>query len=358
MELKINLKKEVDDSYKILFTEKTEEVLNYFLNWKRKVLVIFDKNVWEIYWEEFQNLKNVSKFVIQAWEENKTIESVLSICEKAKELNFWRKDLFVAFWGWVVGDIVWFAASIFMRGIDFVQIPTTLVSIFDSSVGWKTWVNFWDLKNLIWTFHQPKLVVVNQSYLKTLDQENLLSGYFEWLKHSILDSENYFEDFLKSFPVENWEFKIEEFSVESIAKNIQVKSSIVEKDEKETWVRKFLNYWHTFWHWIELNSNFAHGICVGFWIIFVNLLWKELWISSENFVQKVNWEILKTLKNFKLANLDFENIYQKMLWDKKNEAWEINFVIWEGFWKFKIEKVSDKKLLEKVFEEFKDLIWA
>lgn len=357
--LKINLNGNFDNSYEIKFTEKTWETLVNFLNenWNKRVFLIFDKKVSNLYkkkvkeeikwsWIIFKSLE------INAWEKNKEMKTVLKICRNAQKYSFNRNDIFVAIWWWVIGDIVGFASSIYMRGIDFVQIPTTFVSVFDSSVGGKTWVNLSSLKNLIWTFHQPKTVIINKNYLKTLSKKEVLSGYFEWLKHSILIWEKYFEEFIEDFKIENWEINIEKLENKSLEKNIKIKANIVEKDEKEWWVRKFLNYWHTFGHWIELNSTLAHWICVWFWMIYVNLLSIKLWFWDKKSIEKINSHILKILKYVKLPKITFSKIYKKMLWDKKNESSRINFVILKTFWELSTQEVWNKEILEEVYGEF------
>jgi len=374
--LKINLNGKFDNSYDIKFTEKTWETLVDFLNenWNKRVFLIFDKKVANLYKKKIQGelrskrecpgVKEEMKWSwiifksleIVAWEKNKEMKTVLKICRNAQKYSFSRNDIFVAIWWWVIGDIVGFASSIYMRGVDFIQIPTTFVSVFDSSVGGKTWVNLSDLKNLIWTFHQPKLVIINKEYLKTLAKKEYLSWYFEWLKHWILDSKKHFNEFIEDFKIENWRINIEKIEEKNLEKNIKIKANIVEQDEKEWWVRKFLNYGHTFWHWIELNSNLAHWICVWFWMIYINLLSKKLWFSNNKSVEEINCHILEVLKYVKLPKIAFSKIHKKMLWDKKNESWIINFVIFKDFWEFWIEEIWDRGILEEVYGEFVEVL--
>ncbi|MDQ7023657.1 MAG: iron-containing alcohol dehydrogenase [Candidatus Gracilibacteria bacterium] len=203
MQLNINLKKELDDSYEIIFTQNIGDKLSDFLllNSKKRILIISDSNVYPLHF--YNLLLNINSEIevfsleIKAGEENKTINTVLDINKKLIELNFNRGDILVALGGGVVGDIVGFSASIFKRGIDFIQIPTTLLSMFDSSVGGKTGVDFDGIKNIIGAFKQPKLVLINSNYLETLPKEEVLSGYFEGLKHSLIKSEEYFQEFIK-----------------------------------------------------------------------------------------------------------------------------------------------------------------
>jgi len=354
MKLNINLKKEIDDSYEILFTEKKWEELSNFLieNNKKRILIISDSNVFPLhYYNLFTSINTeieVNSLEIKAWEENKNIEAVLEICKKLIEINFNRNDILIALWWGVVWDIVWMTASIYKRGIDFIQVPTTLLSMFDSSVWWKTGVDFWDLKNIIWAFKQPKLVLVNSEYLETLPKKEVLSWYFEWLKHSLIKSEEYFQEFKN----------IDYFTNLEIKKNVSVKAEIVMEDEKEMWIRKFLNYGHTFGHALESVTNFklTHWVCVWFWMIYVNILSNKLWFLSDEKLEEINNFIFNKLENINLSefNVNFENIYQKMLSDKKNNNSDISFVLLEKPWKLFIEKIweNKKNILEEVFIEF------
>jgi len=386
--LKINLKKEIDNSYDIKFIENTwKELSDYLLSTEgfypqgvprsplqNKILVVSDTNVFSLHYNnlisEIDKKIIVDNFVLKAWEENKNIDAVLKICSKLIELNFNRNDLLVVLWWWVIWDITWMAASIFKRGIDFIQIPTTLLSMFDSSVWWKTWVDFMDVKNIIWAFKQPKLVLINSKYLETLEEKELYSWYFEWLKHSLLESEVYYKEFSESWNIflNKNSLSTEGFSPLNsiIKKNVSIKARIVMEDEKETWVRKFLNYGHTFWHALESITNFSlpHWICVWYWMIYVNILSNKINKLSNNNLIEINNFILTKIKEswFNLENINlknrFEEICSKMTSDKKNTDSNISFSLLEKPWNLFIEKVwSDRKdILREVFIELFDFI--
>jgi len=382
--IKINLKKEIDNSYNIKFIENTwNELSDYLLSVnKNKILIVSDTNVFPLHYNnlisEIDRKISVKNIILEAGEEKKNIEAVLKICSKLIELKFNRNDLLVVLWWGVIWDITWMVASIFKRWIDFIQIPTTLLSMFDSSVWWKTGVDFEGVKNIIWAFKQPKLVLINSNYLETLPKQEKYSWYFEWLKHSLLENKEYYEEFKKDWDIflskeltnKNSPIipfhKGDEQVNQIISKNVSVKARIVMEDEKEMWVRKFLNYWHTFWHSLESITNFElpHWICVWYWMIYVNILSNKLWFLNKKYLEEINnfikTKILESWFNFKKINLDekiennFEKIYSKMISDKKNIDSNISFVLLEKPWKLFIEKIwEDKKFfLEESFYEF------
>ncbi len=368
--LNVILKNEVDDSYEIKSCDNPALYLSDFLLEKKvkNILIVTDSNVFPLHYKSF--VKDISKtlkvnyLILEAWEENKNIEAVLKICSELVKLNFNRNDYLIALWWGVIWDIVWFATGIFKRWMNFIQIPTTLLSMFDSSVWGKTWIDFENIKNIIGVFKQPKLVLINSDFLSTLLEKEILSGYFEWLKHSILESEEYFEEFITSSLTSLLnERRIENNNLNKfILRNISVKAKIVMEDEKEMWIRKFLNYGHTFGHALESVTNFglSHWVWVWCWIIFVNLLSLKLWFAKKDFVSRVNNFVLEKLKSEKidLDKLDFDEIYSKMISDKKNTDISISFVLPLDFWSFKVEKIwADKKdILKKVFEEWKNFV--
>ncbi len=365
--LQINLKKEVDDSYEIEFVENTWKALSDFLISKKysKILVVSDSNVYPLHCDNLLSSINSSVQVetlkLPAWEENKHMNWVLEICQKLIDIKANRNDCIVALWWGVMWDMVWFAGSIFKRGINVVQIPTSLLSMFDSSVWWKTGVDFNDIKNIIWNFKQPERVFINSEYLETLPQEEILSWYFEWLKHSLLDSREYYEEFKIDWEI----FGSSDTSGLNniISRNVSVKAKIVMEDEHEMWVRKFLNYGHTFWHALESVTNFElpHGVCVWFGMMYVNILSHKLWYLSSidkeninNFIKNKLWNNKKILLS---KNINFENVYSKMTSDKKNVDANISFTLLDNPGELHIEKISggQKSLLKDSFKDFLDI---
>ncbi len=368
MEIYIDLKKQTNDSYDIVFTKQVwDKILDFLLKLKKKrVLIISDSNVYPLYFEPLKKSIDedilVYGFQFEAWEKSKDIETVLQICKKLIDLNFDRDDILISLWWWVVWDIVWMVAGIYKRWIDFIQIPTTLLSMFDSSVWWKTGIDYLGIKNIIWVFKQPKLVLINWLYLSTLDEEEILSWYFEWFKHSLIKSRHYFEKYLKESDL----FFSKDFSNldKSIYENVSVKVEIVMKDEKEFWVRKFLNFGHTLGHALESVSDFwiKHWVCVWLWMIYANILSNKLWILSSKLMFDINNFLLNKLAFVWIESIEFsfEQIYGKMLLDKKNTNESIVFVLLESPWNmiFKLFWNQDKYILKESYEDFRMFIKA
>lgn len=374
--LKINLAKHVDDSYEIQFAENAWKALNIFLqkNNFQKALIVSDSNVFPLhYYNIFSEISsgiNVKDLELQAGEKHKNMDWILSICQKLIEEKFNRNDCIIALWWGVIGDMVWFAWSIYKRWMNVIQIPTTLLSMFDSSVWWKTGVNFNNIKNIIGNFKQPKTVIIDSRFLETLPDSEMHNGYFEWLKHTLLDSSEYYELFKTTWEIffdgKSFEDEKAQKSNEVLAKNISVKIYHVERDENEMWMRKFLNYGHTFGHAIELMVNFeiSHGVCVGFGFIYENILSHKLWFLNAENLADINNFTKKKLSHecnntwMKAWKISFEEVYEKMTRDKKNIDSDITFALLEKPWKMFIEKVSikNKHLLKECFEDFIEFI--
>lgn len=343
-------------SYDILFWNNILEIIKSKINniWNKKILFVIDDNVFKLYINEIFDLQkklNAFYLTIKHWEENKNYNTTFEIIDFLVEKQFTRNDYVIALWWWVTWDITWFAASLFKRGMNLIQIPTTLLSMLDSSVWWKTWVDYKWIKNLIWTFKSPNFVIINSDFLQTLDENEVLSWYFEWIKHSILSSREDFIDFSNNY---NLLININLNTDKIIEKNIRFKLKVVESDPLETnWNRRILNYGHTFWHALETFSNFklSHGICVWFWILFANLLSLKRGILKQETFDEINILIKEKLKNIKLDKLDFEKIFEFMANDKKNDSDYVKFILLEDYWKT-IEYDASKVDIKEIFDLF------
>lgn len=225
----------------------------------RKVLVVTDSGVPEEYVNTVA--KSFSKsytFVFPEGEQSKNFETYMQICQTLCDNSFTRKDAVIAVGGGVTGDMAGFAAATYMRGIDFYNIPTTLLSQVDSSIGGKTAIDLGKIKNIIGAFHQPKKVIIDPDVLSTLTDRHIKNGLAEALKAGIIMDEELFGIFLDG--------KAEEKIDEVISRSLLVKKKVVEEDEKETGLRKVLNFGHTVGHAIEASVPFGelyHGECVA-----------------------------------------------------------------------------------------------
>lgn len=233
-----------------------------------KVCVVTDTNVEPLYGqavrEELEKFfSKVTFFVMEAGEENKQLSTVQSLYTHLIQNNFERRDLLVALGGGVVGDLTGFAAATYLRGVDFVQAPTTLLAQVDSSIGGKTGVDFESYKNMVGAFHQPKLVYMNLNTLNTLDEKQFACGMAEILKHGLLRDEAYYQ-WLEAH-AEAIQAKDMDVLREMIFRSCQIKADVVEQDPMEKGPRALLNLGHTIGHAIEKKLNFQmlHGQCVA-----------------------------------------------------------------------------------------------
>ena len=225
----------------------------------RKCCIVCDKTVFKLYGQQNQPLHagleaagyEVYSSVFAPGEKSKTLDTASGLCRFLAGKHFGRKDFLIALGGGVCGDLTGFAASIYMRGIPFIQIPTTLLAMADSSVGGKTGVNTEAGKNMIGTFWQPELVIVDPDTLETLNKQELMNGLAEIIKAGFIGDSSIFDTLSDSLPA-------------AAAKAIQVKKEIVEEDERESGRRKLLNFGHTIGHAIEKCSGYTvpHGYAV------------------------------------------------------------------------------------------------
>ena len=217
-------------------------------------------------------------------EEYKTMQYITYALDRMFDAKYDRNSLIIAFGGGVIGDMSGFAASIFLRGIDFIQIPTTLLSMVDSSVGGKTGINNKYGKNLIGAFYQPEIVYIDPHFLSTLPQREFSAGMAEVIKMAVMFDKKFFEKLEKN------ELNIKEI----IKRSVELKAYVVNRDEKEKGIRSVLNYGHTFAHVIENLTNYKtylHGEAVAIGMVMANELSKELGFLSKEEAQKIEVEL-------------------------------------------------------------------
>ena len=249
------------------FEKLTEEVNKFHLS-ERKICIVTDTNVAPLYLEEVKErlskcCKKISYFVIPAGEENKNLDTVKKIYEHLILEHFDRKDMLAALGGGVIGDMCGFTAATYLRGIDFIQIPTTLLSQVDSSIGGKTGVDFDAYKNMVGAFHMPRLVYTNLNTLLTLPKEQFSSGMGEVIKHGLIMDADYYE----WLQAHRKEILARDLSAceQMILISCRVKRDVVEQDPTEQGIRGILNFGHTLGHAIEKLMHFQllHGQCVA-----------------------------------------------------------------------------------------------
>lgn len=328
---------------------KNYEVIidNGFENFKSKVLpllsgekvaIITDSNVGDLYYDTVKNLldgKTVYKLVIKAGEKSKNFNTYKKLILKLSSLSLSRKDAIIGLGGGVVGDIAGFVSSTYMRGINYVSIPTSLLAMVDSSVGGKTGVDLPLGKNLLGTFYQPSAVYINLSLLKTLPAREILCGKGEIIKYAFLDSRLSAQD-----------IKVNNYS-DLVYKCVEIKKDIVESDEKESGKRKLLNFGHTFGHALEklYKYKLSHGECV------IKGMYYSLEASKKlNLISEVDYnnavELLKSTGVTKDNKFNKNQIFKIMKTDKKSNGENVDFVFSKGFYNPEIRTVSIKSLLE------------
>jgi 3-dehydroquinate synthase len=305
----------------------------------KKILVVTDENVNNLYGSKMKEVLDKNDFtydfcIFKSGEEEKNSDNLNIILDKAFENKLERQDCIVAFGGGVIGDMAGFAASIYLRGINFIQAPTTLLAQIDSSIGGKTAINTKYGKNLVGAFYQPKFVFTDISFLKTLPLRELKTGLGEALKYAFIEKncdEN--KTMLFEFLLKNKEniFNLEDETMLSLVKRcVELKRNVVTKDEKENSLRMVLNFGHTIGHAIEKVTQykvFTHGeaITIGMKAIFEIAL-RIGKITQEYYEQAIN---LLNLYEFDLKlpnNINSDEIYNALIYDKKVRNSKVKFV--------------------------------
>lgn len=318
-----------------------------------KIHIITDETVEKLYLKELLNVlnKNTTFTVIKEGEQNKSFETLQIIIKDLLKNNLDRSSLIIALGGGVVGDTSGFAASIYMRGIDFIQIPTTLLSQVDSSVGGKTAVNFDKVKNIVGSFYQPKFVLIDINMLKTLDEKNIHSGIGEIIKYGIIRDYNFLKYIkINSNKLEKLDKEVIEYT---IYKSINIKKEIVEKDEKESNIRMILNFGHTVGHGLELlgTYNLFHGEAVLIGMVIESLIAYNNKLISEEYYNEIKELIEEFITIPNICEEDANKIYAKMLNDKKNKNGNINIVLPVNKDKVQLFDNIDEKMTKRCIME-------
>lgn len=354
--LTVNLKKRTDDSYEIFFGTDVLRKLIVDLKsngWGKKYAIITDSKVKKLYGDKL--LKQLKKaeidcalFSFPQGEKNKNLAQAEKLLHKFSSENFHRDDAVIALGGGVVGDLASFVASIYMRGIPYIQIPTTLLSMVDSSVGGKTGVDTKWGKNLVGSFHQPKAVYINPNYLKTLPPKQVRNGIAETIKYGVIGAPSLITILRKKKElIEKFDSRVLE---KIIMKCVKIKSRIVSSDEKERGLRKILNYGHTIGHAIEKLSKFTieHGQGVSLGMSIVN----TIAVDKKVFAKK-NSELIKNLlKLYELPTkflkpIDSLKIIEALKHDKKVEKGKIVFVVPQKIGKVVLsDKITNRDIIK------------
>lgn len=316
-----------------------------------KVFLLSDETAFELCYPKIKDAIGLSAdrtVIIPSGDHNKGIESLSKVWHLLSHGGADRKSLLITLGGGMPCDLGGFAASTFKRGIQFINIPTTLLAQVDASIGGKTGINFEGFKNEVGVFNQATAVLIETSFLDTLDSENIISGFAEMLKHAFIYSADRWEQ-LKSYDINKPDY---ELLKELVADSIRIKDHFVQNDPLENHIRKALNFGHTFGHAFESlamheNRPVLHGYAVAFGMIC------ELYLSHIRlgFPMPLVMEIANHLEaiygHFEFEKAHFEELYQLMTHDKKNESNQINFTLLEAIGKIQINCQATK---DEVFD--------
>lgn len=322
-----------DNSYDIVLERGSLGKIDEYIDLNRKVLIVTDEGVPIKYAETIANRSKESYIAaIKGGEKSKSLKSFEELLTKMLRAGFSRKDCVVAIGGGVVGDLAGFTASAYMRGVDFYNVPTTLLSQVDSSIGGKTAVNLDGIKNIVGAFYQPKKVIIDPETLSSLSKRQIANGLAESIKMSLIEDEDLFNIFENEDIYSKLDLIIE--------RSLLIKKNVVEKDEKEQGLRKILNFGHTIGHGYESTSNgeLYHGEAVALGM---------LPLCSDD----VRERLIRVLKRVGLPiehSFDKEKVYEAVTHDKKAAKGSVSLV--------KVNKAGSFIIEETKLSKLRDLI--
>lgn len=305
-----------------------------------KVIVITDANLPEKY------LNNFEKIIVPSGEANKSIGTAQIIWRELLRLKTDRKSLILNLGGGVIGDMGGFAASCYMRGVKFVQIPTTLLSAVDASVGGKVGVDFAGVKNLIGSFNQPEAVIIDTDTFKSLPDREFISGFGEIIKHGLICDPNYYNFVTSKKPRD---FSEEEL-IEIIAKSCEIKAGIISSDEKESGNRKLLNFGHTIGHALEslsLDSDdyLLHGEAVSIGMVAEAKASVLSGILKEAVLENIEKALLNAGLPIRRKITDLEKVRELISNDKKSDKGQIKWTLLKGLGEATIDQDLSPEIL-------------
>ena len=322
------------------------------LTFNRKVAIVTNTTVSTLHLETLKSKIQADELyviTIEDGEEFKTLATVEGILNELFEAKLDRKSLLIALGGGVIGDMTGFTASLYQRGIGFVQVPTTLLAQVDASVGGKTGVNNSYGKNLIGAFYQPEAVYIDTEFLKTLPKREFSAGIAEVIKMAVMFDKEYF-DFLVDA-----DFSDKMSLEKAIQRSVELKAEVVNLDEKESGIRAVLNYGHTFGHVIENETEYTqylHGEAVAIGIMMANALAVELGLLRQDEMDKVENFLLKHDLPTNYEIVDVDSFYNKFFLDKKAANNTLKFILPRGIGGHIIRDDISEERLKKVLNKF------
>ncbi len=347
------------DNYTIYFNDASFVYLENLLKIETysKIFVLVDENTNEHCLPYFlANLPTeieIEIIEIEPGEENKNIYTCIDLWHTLIELDADRKSIMINLGGGVITDIGGFVASTYKRGIDFVNIPTTLLAMVDASVGGKTGVDLGSLKNQIGIINEPKSVIVISKFLETLPTNQMRSGLAEMLKHGLIYDKTYWDKLkhLNNLNTDDLDVLIKQ--------SIEIKNKIVSQDLKENGIRKALNFGHTLGHAIESyclesedKNQLLHGEAIAIGMILESYLSYKLEFISKDSYAEIKYIITDVFEKIQFNESDIQNIMNLLVFDKKNEFGNIQFTLLNKIGESKINQTVDKSLILLAFEDY------
>ncbi|NCT10469.1 MAG: 3-dehydroquinate synthase [Flavobacteriia bacterium] len=340
-------------TYPIHFQQKGYQNLEKLLTQKKysTLFILVDENTKQLCYPRFlkhlNTLLSIKIIEIKSGEIHKNLETCVTVWNKITDFGGDRKSLLITLGGGVITDLGGFVASCFKRGIDFINIPTTLLSMVDASVGGKTGVDLGVLKNQIGVFANPQMVIIDEGYLETLATRELTSGMAEIIKHGLIYDAKLFNQ-IKVFKEQN--------TNSLIHRSIEIKNEVVLQDPKEKNLRKILNFGHTLGHAIESlylesdeKENLTHGEAIAIGMICESYISSKLLNFSLQKLAEVRETILSIFPKIILQKTDFPTIVDLLKHDKKNVNGNVNFVLLYDLEDYKIDcKVSQELIIESL----------
>ena len=353
------MKSIISDSYAVHFNESAFQALNSQLSEKAYsiIFILVDENTHELCLPQFMAEINgdyqFEIIEIESGETNKNIDTCVGVWEALSELGADRKSILINLGGGVLTDLGGFVASTFKRGIDFINVPTTLLSMVDASVGGKTGVDLGALKNQIGVINQPVMVLVIPDFLDTLENRQVRSGFAEMLKHGLIQNQSYWESLKTAETLDDMK--------NHILTSIQIKNKVVLQDPTEQNIRKILNFGHTLGHAIEsyfLESEtkemLLHGEAIAAGMILEAYLSHKLLEMDLASLADIKSTFLSRYHQVEFSDGDIDNILKLMKYDKKNSHGKVNFVLLKSIGEPAVDIEIPVELFTEAFAYYKD----
>jgi len=348
----------ISDSYAVHFNEKAFKALNLQLKEKNysTIFILVDENTHELclpnFMAEINGDYSFEIIEIESGEIHKNIETCVGVWEALSELGADRKSILINLGGGVLTDLGGFVASTFKRGIDFINVPTTLLSMVDASVGGKTGVDLGSLKNQVGVINQPVMVLVVPDFLDTLDERQIRSGFAEMLKHGLIQDITYWDELKKSVSLSDMK--------SHILTSVKIKNKVVLQDPTEQGIRKILNFGHTLGHAIESyfleneeKTTLLHGEAIAIGMILEAYLSFKLLNLPETELTDIKTTFLNRYEKVDFTESDIDSILKLMKFDKKNSHGKINFVLLNTIGNPEVDVQIPIELFEESFAYYK-----